>query len=317
MNADIIKRLASIDIGTNTLRLLIADVKRNPSDQTCSIRELHSERVITRLGEGVHKTGRLDRVSMEKSLQVLHRFSAAIASHGVEASAAYATGALREAADAVEFLERIRHETGLNVTIISGDEEARITAAGMLMDIEVPEKALLIDIGGGSTEMVLTKQKQPVAVKSINLGVVHLTNEFMRHDPPATHDMEAMKYEIDEKAQLLWDAFHKEADNAMFIGTAGTITTLAAMSLKLTRFDHDMIHKSCLIRADIESIFDRIAHVRSDERAQYVPFEPERLDIIVPGTLILLTVMNLFQEGRILVSDNGLREGILIRLYHE
>jgi exopolyphosphatase/guanosine-5'-triphosphate,3'-diphosphate pyrophosphatase len=312
------KIFAAIDIGTNTFRLLIAEVRFNALKNTHSIREIQSARVITRLGQGISQNRCIQEDSMKRCISVLKQFSDTIAHHNVLKTVAVATSALRDAENRNEFLEKAREAAGLNVEIISGDEEAQKSASGMLIGISVPERSLMVDIGGGSTELIFSLRGKPLVLRSLNLGVVYLADQYMKNDPPSQKDMEHMARIISEKfmPKLKYFTIHLNS-NTQLIGTAGTVTTLAAISQKLTRFSHNKIHNIRLKRETIKNIFSRIAFIPARERAQYIPFEPARLDIIVPGTLILLMLMEAFNFTEVLVSNYGLREGILLDLYEK
>ncbi len=306
---------AAIDIGTNTFRLLIAEIERNPADQCYSLREIYSERIITRLGEGITASGRISESSMQKGIDALESFGHIILENNVSKSSAVATSALREAQNSDEFITKAKKISGIDIRTISGEEEAGLTASGMMFDMDVPEEAVLIDIGGGSTELIYAGNGVPELVKSIDLGVVYLANKYMISDPPSTQMIDLMKMEIADTIQSQSSSFDAYANNGVsLIGTAGTITALAAINLKLTSFDHSKIHRTTLSSETIRDIFSRIVLISSEERSQYIPFERERLDIIVPGTLILLKLMERFSSIEILVSDYGLREGIILEL---
>jgi exopolyphosphatase/guanosine-5'-triphosphate,3'-diphosphate pyrophosphatase len=318
--------LAAIDIGTNTFRLLIAKIHFNPGDNKYSIKEIYSERVITRLGEGIHEKKLLKKEAIDRSIQSLKKFSNVISRYNVHKTAAIATSALREAVNGTEFIEKVLKETGLDIKIISGEEEAIMTTSGMLMDLTIPESALMIDIGGGSTELIFLKNNNtnlspgylahPVLIRSLNLGVVYLADRYMKNDPPTKHDLSMMGTDILQGISSVAESFTKYfSAGTAFIGTAGTITTLAAIAQGLTEFEHDKIHNFKLSRDQVENIFSTISVLTSKERAKYIPFEPARLDIIVPGTLILLKLMEIFGFKVLTVSNYGLREGILLDLF--
>lgn len=308
--------LAVIEIGTNTLKFLIARVTFHPSRSRFSIKELHSDRVITRLGAGLSRKNVLGMRAMSKSLTAISRFMKSLSQYNAGRCDVIATSALREAGNSKEFLSLVHDSTGLKARTISGREEAKMTAAGMLLDISAPVKALMIDIGGGSTEVILAKNGKPALVHSENLGVVHLADKYMKKDPPSPKDLKEMDREISGSVASFRRRFRKQIDrNTMFMGTAGTVTTLAAIAKGLKKFEHGKVHRSKLTIQRVMSIYSLVSSVRSDERARLIPFEPSRLDIIVPGTLILLRLMEAFGFSRIMVSNYGLREGALVELY--
>lgn len=306
------KTLAGIDIGTNTFRLLIAETDGK------NIKEVRSERIITRLGEGLAETGCLSEKAMERGMATIERLSEIISGHRVEAIHAVATSALREARNGGDFLRRAKESTGLDIEVISEEEEAKLTFLGMTMDMGIPNSAVLVDIGGGSTEFIFVREGQVVSTRSLKLGVVYLTDRYMRNDPPAREDIEEMKAEVFRNIATIRTAQGHTSRDTVFIGTAGTITTISAMAQGLSTFDHKRIHKYRLSLATVEEIFTIISGLSAGERAERYPvLESPRLDIIVPGTLILLEIMMTFGFKEVIVSDRGLREGIILKLYNK
>jgi exopolyphosphatase/guanosine-5'-triphosphate,3'-diphosphate pyrophosphatase len=310
------KNLAAIDIGTNTFRLLIASISFNPINRTYSINDKYSKRIITRLGDGIHENGCLNEEAISRSIDALKMFSDTISRSDVYMTSAVATSALREAENSAVFLKKALEASGLDINIISGEEEAEITSSGMLIDIKPPETALMVDIGGGSTELIFYSRGKLLFTCSLDLGVVYLAGKYMKNDPPLTIDLDQMRIEITDKIMTKAEHFNKlNNDDTVFLGTAGTITALAAMSQNLSQFDHGKVHNYILSLADVKNIFSTISALTSAERKKHIPFEPARLDIIVPGTLILLKLMETFAFSEIMVSGYGLREGILVELY--
>jgi exopolyphosphatase/guanosine-5'-triphosphate,3'-diphosphate pyrophosphatase len=312
------RKLASIDIGTNTFRLLVCEIRKNQGDNTYSLNEIHSMRAVVRLGEGVSAGRRLNREAISRSVRVLRQFMEAAAKYEVSAVRAVATSALREASNGDDFIARAQDEAGIDVKIISGEEEARLTALGMLFDLDIPASALLIDIGGGSTELIFTRHKAPLKFGSRKIGVVYLAEKYMLSDPPAADDIRGMEDEIMCAIEDYARGFRKLTDDStVLIGTAGTITALSAMSLKLDRYDRQQVHHSTLTLTQVEETYNALAAASSAERQRLMPFEPQRLDIIVPGAFILLSLMRVFNKKDLTVSDYGLREGILIDMYQK
>ncbi|GBE05456.1 guanosine-5'-triphosphate,3'-diphosphate pyrophosphatase [bacterium BMS3Abin10] len=312
------KRLAAIDIGTNTFRLLIAEVRPDNRGKNFSIREIHSERIITRLGEGITEKGLIKKQAIDRSIAALKNFSNIISHHNVRRTSALATSALRDAGNKGAFLKKALDTAGLKVEIVSGEEEARITSSGMLIGIDLPETALMVDIGGGSTELILSRHGRSQSVYSLHLGVVYLAEKYMKKDPPAGKDLALMGREISERIAPTVKPLKKLfSSDTVFIGTAGTVTALAAMKQNLKSYDHNKIHNSGLTAKEIKQIYSDISAIGARERAKYHSLEPGRLDIIVPGTLILLKLVATFGFKQVIVSDYGLREGILLDLYRK
>lgn len=301
------RRLAGIDIGTNTFRLLVAEANKN------SINEVYSGRKITRLGEGVSVTGLLKEEAIERGLKALKEFRNIIFAHKVEAVAAVATSAFRVAKNSGDFLKRAKDETGIDIKIISEEEEAWKTFRGMKMGIEIPASSLMVDIGGGSTEFILSKNGEAIFIRSLKLGVVYLADMYMKSDPLSDDKIKSMHNEVLKALDSLEPQF---SEAKALIGTAGTITTIAAMAKGLTSFERSKIHSTRISLETVRDIFTAISGSAKKERAELYPIlDPSRLDIIVPGAMILLEIMMKFGFKEIIVNDNGLREGILLDLY--
>lgn len=303
------KRLAGIDIGTLTCRLLIADL---PADNRLS--ELCSERRILRLGEGVDQSKRLKHEAVERVIHCLKDWRATIESYHVHAHVAVATSAVRDAANKQEFLNRVRSEAGFEVEILSGDEEARRTMLGIHSGLPGDIKDVLaLDIGGGSTEFILALQGQSPVVRSIDIGVVRLSERLLHHDPPTRHEIAEARAWIQRETTVVLAAMPRRP-GLTFVGTAGTITSLAAMALQLSAYDAARIHN---YRLALNMITDLEKHLLSRSKAARIGMpglERNREDVIAAGAIILQTVMEMLGEEECLVSDLGLREGILLDL---
>jgi len=304
------RTLAGIDIGTNTFRLLIAEVTGK------GIKELYSGREITRLGDGVSITGLLKEDAIKRGLKALREFSNIIAGYRVDAVEAVATSAFREAKNSSDFVRRAKEETGIDLEIISEEEEAKKTFRGMKMGIEVPESSLMVDIGGGSTEFIFSKNGEPLFIRSLKLGVVYLTDIYMKSDPPSDDEKNQMHDAISKAVSSLENVKEQFTADTALVGAAGTITTIAAMVNGLARFDRAKIHNTRISLASVKEICAKLSSSVKRERAEAYPvLDSSRLDIIVPGAMILLEIMTCFGFKEIIVSDNGLREGILLDLY--
>ncbi len=294
--------LAGIDIGTNTLRLLIADA----GSRTLSI--LHSARIITRLGEMLDRTGLLSEAARQRSLRALDTFARDIRRMQPAAVCTVGTSALRSAGNAQEFIEEVRGHTGLEVRVIAGQEEARLTLLGVTRSLNV-HPAVVVDIGGGSTEIVIVSRSVET---SLPLGAVYLTDRFINRDPPLPGDLKLLRQEIQailESSRLI------PAGPGDLVGTAGTITTLAAMHQELTTYDPAMITGHILTREAVQKMVLMLSHTPLAERSKIPGLEPGREDIILAGAIVVEEIMMRFGYERMIVSDWGLREGILFDLY--
>jgi len=304
-----VARLAGIDIGTLTCRLLIADLL--PGGR---LKELHSERRILRLGEGVDRTGRLKPEALERVIQCLKTWRAAIDGYQVDGCAVVATSAVRDAANRDEFLQRVRREAGFEVEIILGDEEARRTLLGIRSGLPAGVTDLLaLDIGGGSTEFILDRPGRQPVVRSIDIGVVRLCERVLHSDPPTNEEVRQARAWMTRETS---GAFAGMGDYqaATFVGTAGTITSLAAMAQKLPVYESARIHN---YRLGLETVQDLERQLLSRTKAARIGLpglEKGREEVIAAGAIILRTIMETLGENECLVSDLGLREGVLIDL---
>ncbi|HKT34574.1 MAG TPA: Ppx/GppA phosphatase family protein [Nitrospira sp.] len=303
------QRLAGIDIGTLTCRLLIADLPA-----TGGLKELCSERRILRLGEGVDQSKRLKREAMDRVCQCLQEWQKVIDGYQVKARIAVATSAVRDAQNRQEFLDRVKCEAGLDVEILTGEEEAQRTMLGIRSGLPVGiTDVLALDIGGGSTEFILTQHGKPALVRSINVGVVRLSERMLHHDPPTDEEIQQARAWIRrETGDVL--AGMPRRPGGTFVGTAGTITSLAAMAQRLPTYEPARIHN---YRLSLETIVDLEQQLLSRSKAARVGMpglEKNREDVIASGAIILRTVMDTLGERECLVSDLGLREGVLIEL---
>jgi exopolyphosphatase/guanosine-5'-triphosphate,3'-diphosphate pyrophosphatase len=291
------KRLAGIDIGTLTCRLLIADLHADTG-----LNELCSERRILRLGEGVDQSKRLKHEAVDRVIHCLKDWRATIESYRVHAQVAVATSAVRDAANKQEFLNRVRSEAGFEVEILSGDEEARRTMLGIHSGLpgDITD-VLALEIGGGSTEFVLALHGQS-PVRAIDIGVVRLSERLLHHDPPTRQQIAEAHAWIQRETTVVLAAMPQRT-GLRFVGTAGTITSLAAMALQLPAYDAARIHN---YRLALNTITDLEKHLLSRSKAARIGMpglERNREDVIAAGAIILRTVMDILGERECLVSD--------------
>jgi exopolyphosphatase/guanosine-5'-triphosphate,3'-diphosphate pyrophosphatase len=302
--------LASIDIGSNTLRLLIA-----VSPCGAPLEPLRVERRITRLGEGFMPSKILRASAMARSIAALREFAALMAEHGARDYLAGATAVVREAGNGVEFLRRVKEEAGISVRVLSGTEEAEFALRGAAAVIPGNDAPLaLIDIGGGSTEVIRQSPGESPGAESVSLpiGVVHLTETFLRDDPPGLDACARLARHVRD----VLDAVHFSAplDGLLWIGTAGTVTTLAAMHLELERYDPARINGVVIERQWLADFCNRLADTPVAARRRIVGLEPGREDIILAGALISVELMDKFGFSQLTVSDAGLLEGLFLEL---
>jgi exopolyphosphatase/guanosine-5'-triphosphate,3'-diphosphate pyrophosphatase len=310
--------LAGIDIGTNSIRLLIAETGPD------AFRELYSARRTTRLGKDLDRTGMLSSDAMARSVSALIEFSASLHRFPAAQISAIGTSALRNASNAHTFIADVRQRTGIDIIVISGEDEARLTLRGVRSALQGREgmkagpldSALVIDIGGGSTEFIVTNGCSGPLAQSLPLGAVYLSERYLTADPPGADALlalrQAVRSELDKAEPAL---LHGPGDRPhQLIGTAGTITTLAAMDLGMALYDPARINGAVLTRGALDRIVQTLVRSTAPERRTLAGLEPGREDIILSGAIIAQEIMERCAYPEMLVSDWGLREGIIADL---
>ena len=299
------KRVASIDFGTNTARLLIAE----PLPEG-GFNHVRLEREIVRMGGGFCKETGLSEAAWQRGLSCLQRFADVIAAHdGVSQVRAVATSAVRDAGNGAEFQNAVKEQTGIDLQVIDGVMEGNLTLAGVLAGLDQQhDELLLFDVGGGSTEYTLARKGIAKFVDSLPLGVVRLTE--------GKQTVAAMSSKVSKELDVLLvrlnEAGCRVSSDAMLIGTAGTATTLAAILLEMDDYDYRRVNNLVMTRQQIQSIFDRLLPMSLAERLAVPGLEKGREDLIVAGMLITLQTMDMFGFDRMKVSDYGLLEGLVV-----
>ncbi|MGE3979420.1 MAG: exopolyphosphatase [Nitrospira sp.] len=303
------RRFAGIDIGTLTCRLLIADLAPGQP-----LQEIRSDRRILRLGEGVDQTKRLSPTAMDRVIHCLQEWQDIINDYHIESSSVVATSAVRDAANRDEFLEWVKREAGFEVEVITGDEEARRTLLGIRSGLPIGvTDVLALDIGGGSTEFILDRPGQKPVIRSIDIGVVRLCERLLHHDPPTDDEVcQAREWVTRETKTAV--AGMDNYRQATFVGTAGTITSLTAMAQKLPTYEPARIHNYQLKLETIRELEQTLLSRTKAERVGLPGLEKNREEVIVAGAIIIRTIMETLGQQGVLVSDLGLREGVLIDL---
>ncbi len=302
-------RLAVVDQGTNSIRLLVAE-----PDGTGGFADLGRDMAITRLGQGVDETGRLAPDPLERTIGVLARYARRARALHAERIRVGATAALRDAANADAFEERVRELTGSPPEIVGGEKEAELSFLGATHALaetrpDVTPPYLVLDIGGGSTELVLGAER-PSAARSTQMGSVRLTERLVRTDPPSQEELGALR---DAVGEILDDVERSVpiADARTFIAVAGTATTVQAIALGLEFYDPERIHRTRLSREDAERVVSRLATMTTPERAALPVMAPGRADVIVAGATILVEVMRRFGFAEALVSEADILDGLV------
>lgn len=300
-------RYAAIDVGTNTVRLLVAE-----AEDTATYRPLFQDQVVTRLGEHLQETGLLAAGAVERTIAVLQRFAQTAKEMGAKEVVAVATNAAREAKNQREFLDRARREAGIELQVASEEIEATLTALGVSHALGPAwPNMLIIDIGGGSTEFISLKQARPAGHVSLPIGVVKITEAYLKTDPPSVDELEAASISLRETLNRVPLSLELPKGGVL-VGTAGTPTTLAAIDLDLATYDGKRVTGHRLSRGRIQELLEYLCALPLAERRQVVGLEPARADVILAGILLTCEIMKLFGFDALTVSDGGLREGILL-----
>jgi exopolyphosphatase/guanosine-5'-triphosphate,3'-diphosphate pyrophosphatase len=303
-------RLAVIDLGTNTVRLLVAEIRPGARWES-----MHAEQRVTRLGEGVWGSsvvGTLGEAPMARTAAAVTEYVARARSAGATSVRILGTSAMREAENGRAFAERLAKDVGERVEVISGDEEAQLTLRGLRRGLALDAgRFLAFDIGGGSTEYMLARDAALVAAVSLRLGVVPLAERF-----PFAERLDAARYAamLDEIRGRLATELPPTIARAtidVLVGTAGTVTTLAALDLALATYDPQRVHGHRLTRAAVDALLTRLGTLTVTERGALPCLEPGRADLIIPGTAIVVATMELLGADALVVSEYGLREGIM------
>jgi len=309
--------LAGLDIGTNTFRLLVA--RMTPAGR---IEELYSEQKIIRLGEGLGIKGHLQLKSMGRAIDALKAFHAVLNRYPVDEVVAVATSAVREAANGPEFVKAIWKETGIQVEVISPEEEARRTLLGVLFGFpKIPQSFLVMDIGGGSTEFMWGNTQGFRGTMSTDLGVVRLTERYLTSPVVSRDEMNALMEFIQGRLEGVRKTLSTSLPGgfrpAQLVGTAGTITTLASIDQGLRVYDPQRIHLHRLSLETVRRIIKELSVRTPLERLSIPGLEKGREDLILPGSLILLLTLQTLDLTEVVVSEYGLREGILADYYQK
>jgi exopolyphosphatase/guanosine-5'-triphosphate,3'-diphosphate pyrophosphatase len=302
--------VAAIDCGTNSIRLLVADV--DPAAGTLTDVDRRME--IVRLGEDVDRTGRLSAAALERTFRACETYAQAITSYAAERVRFVATSASRDATNRDVFVSGVLDLIGVEPEVVTGGEEARLSFDGATRELlgRRPGPYLVVDIGGGSTEVVLGTSA-PTAARSVDVGCVRLTERHLRHDPPEAEEVRAARAEadrlLDEVAQTV--PLHEACT---LVGVAGTVTTMAAIHLGLDVYDSEAIHLSVVPRAAVHAIAERLLAMTHEQRTAIPVMHPGRADVIGGGAVVLAAVADrLSREAgleEVVVSEHDILDGI-------
>ncbi|TLM98605.1 MAG: Ppx/GppA family phosphatase [Actinobacteria bacterium] len=309
------RRLAAIDIGTVTTRLLVADVGPDMIDEVVRSTD------ITHLGEGLTATGRLSEAAMGRVASVIARYAKIISESDVEALTALATSASRDAENGAEFRAMLAAH-GVEPTIIAGDREAQLAFAGATFGLQ-GEGLLAVDLGGGSTELVLgtvaledgTRVRRIDSARSVDVGSKRVTEMFLHSDPPTPAELEMARAWVVDELRPYFDGLRTKP--RVMLALAGTATTLAAIKLEMAEYDASVVHGSCLTGPDLSELLGMLAELTVEQRKHVIGLDPGRAPVIVAGALILECVVGLAGLDSAVVSDHDILYGILLDTYRD
>lgn len=299
-------RCAAIDFGTNTARLLIVEYEFQ------KLVTLHVEREIVRLGGGFTDDKGLSNDAQLRGLSCLKRFADIMKEYGVIKMRASATSAVRDALNGPSFVDLVKKETGIQLTVIDGDIEGRLTLNGVISGLDViRENLVVLDVGGGSTEITVAENGIPLFVHSMPLGVVRLTEGFAKYQSikqRISTILNQLSVELSSTGILI----HPESE---LVSTAGTATTLAAIQMEMEEYDYRRVNNFLISREQIEAIYERLMPLTPQERIMVPGLEKGREDLIMAGILVTTSVMDAFGFSRLKVSDYGLLEGLALSVF--
>jgi exopolyphosphatase/guanosine-5'-triphosphate,3'-diphosphate pyrophosphatase len=295
-------RVAAIDLGTNSTRILVADVDDG------RIQELERDARVTRLGEGVDERRRLLPVPIARVRNVLTDYRRLLEGLGAERALAVATSAVRDAENGEAFLGEVEWSYGFTTLLLTGHDEALLTFRGVTADRTLEPGTVILDVGGGSTELVLGGPDGVRWHDSLDLGSVRLTERHLHSDPPTGGELETCAAAV---RALLEERVPEELrhDGHAVVGVAGTITSLAALDLGLDRYERERVHGHVLSAAGLEAQLDRLAAVPVAERRTMRPLDPERAPVIVAGAVIAREVLRFFAVDELDISERDILDG--------
>jgi exopolyphosphatase/guanosine-5'-triphosphate,3'-diphosphate pyrophosphatase len=299
-------RVAAIDVGTNSARLLVAEGSGD------GFRSIDRRMTITRLGQGVDTRRILDPEALERTFAVIADYAATCGELGVQRLRVTGTSAVRDARNREEFFEGVRRLTGTEAELLSGEEEAKATFLGTLSDLARVDPVLVVDIGGGSTELIFGTD-EPERLISLDIGCVRLFEKHLHSDPPTAEEIAALRADADAELARAKDVLDVPRD-ARLIGVAGTVTQLATLKIGLPLYDPDVTHHVVLSHGDVRALSRRLRSLTYSQRKRIKGLEAGRADVIVAGAEILLGVLETFDLPEVLVSEKDILDGLVIQL---
>ena len=299
-------RVAAIDCGTNSIRLLVADIDVDAG----TLRDVDRRMEIVRLGQGVDRTGRFAPDALERTMDACRRYADVVRATGAERVRFVATSASRDVSNRDEFEAGVRGALGVEPEVVTGDEEAALSFAGATRELagSVPEPVLVVDIGGGSTEFVLGSEAVRAA-RSVDIGCVRMTERHLHSDPPTASEVAAARADIEAAISLAQETVPLEVARTL-VGLAGSVTTLAAMALDLPSYQPERIHHARVTAVDVRLMSERLLAMNHDARAALPYMHPGRVDVIGAGALVLAAILDRLPVTEVVVSEHDILDGI-------
>jgi exopolyphosphatase / guanosine-5'-triphosphate,3'-diphosphate pyrophosphatase len=302
-------RVGVVDLGTNSIRLLVASA--GPSEDR-GLEEFARDMVITRIGEGVDRTGRIDPYALARTVDVLERYCRRARALHTERISVSATAAVREASNRDELEASVRTHAGSELEVITGEREASLSFLGATHGLDTPAPFFVLDIGGGSTEFAVGTEQTDASI-STPMGSVRLTERVVRSDPPSEENLVALTKAVHDILDDVERSVPVRTARTL-VAVAGTPTTIQAISLGLPFYDPGAIHRSRLSLEEAERVLEELARMTTDERSAIAVMAPGRADVIVAGAVILVEVMRRFGFERALVSETDILDGLALEL---
>ena len=311
MEANLVSELApifaAIDCGTNAIRLLIAHV--DSDHVTDLVREMRT----VRLGEGVDTTGEFSIKALERTFIAAREYAELLRQYDVKKIRFIATSASRDVTNRDVFVAGVKEVLGVEPEVISGTQEAELSYRGALSGLDVEGSVLVADIGGGSTEFVTAMTDGSLVSRSLNIGCVRMTERYLHSDPPTQREIHDTVSDIDKEIEFIKRTIPIDSGTT-FIGLAGSVTTVAAMALRLSEYNAELIHGSVLSIDQVEEVTALLVNMTCAQRAELGFMHPGRVDVIGGGALVLRESMRLLGFNQVLVSEKDILDGVVLNL---
>lgn len=297
-------KIGAIDIGTNSMRLLVADYINGKIENRKKFIN------TTRIGQGVDKEGYINKEAIDRNIKALATFSDICKEEGCEKIYAMGTSALRDSKNKNEFIDLAKEKTGIDIEIISGIEESNLGFKGVLEGLNEKDNILVIDIGGGSTEFIIGNREGISFAKSENVGALRMTEKFLKKDPIDNKEFEDMEEFIENTLKYTLE-YIKSCNISCLVGIGGTITSLSAMNQELEVYSMEKIHNSEVCKKDIDIVLQSLKNMTLNDKKRLKGLQPKRADIITAGVKILDKIMEKLESQKIIVSEYDNLEGLI------